>query len=162
VQTDLFRQSLAIWLEERRPVGEQHHWYVIVNFGHDGGSLGIAFDVDESVGNLIAGQEVFRLVRAGRPRRAQNPNAVERGWDVGVPVIEQIIQDRVELVLRRIPRLHQVVIESDLVDRLDRRVGVGVGSQQHSFGVGKEEPGRSQKIGAFHLRHALVGQQKRY
>ncbi len=41
-----------------------------------------------------------------------------------------------QLLLGRIPGLEQVVVQCDLVDRGDRRLGVGVGGQQHALGVG--------------------------
>ena len=52
-----------------------------------------------------------------------------------VPVVEQVVEDREEPLLGRRPRLHQVVVEPDVVDRLDRDVGVGVGGEQHELGV---------------------------
>jgi hypothetical protein len=47
------------------------------------------------------------------------------------PLLEQLVEHRVELLLRRVPRLEQVVVEVDHVDRVDRGAGVGVGGEQH-------------------------------
>ncbi len=54
---------------------------------------------------------------------------------VGLPVLEQVVEHRVQPLLRRAPGLHQVVVEPDLVDRPDRGLGVGVGRQQHALGL---------------------------
>ena len=39
----------------------------------------------------------------------------------GLPVVEQVVDDRVELLLGRVPGLEQVVVERDLVDGLRSR-----------------------------------------
>ena len=52
-----------------------------------------------------------------------------------LPVAQQVVEDRVQPLLGRVPRLEQVVVEPDVVDRLDRDVGVGVGREQHELGV---------------------------
>ena len=57
----------------------------------------------------------------------------------GLPGRQQVLDDGVELLLRRVPRLEQVVVERDLVDRLDRGLGVGVGGEQDALGA----PGRA-------------------
>ena len=49
---------------------------------------------------------------------------------------QQVVDDRVELLLRRVPRLEQVVVEVDDVDRVDRGVGVRVRGQQHPLAYG--------------------------
>jgi hypothetical protein len=36
------------------------------------------------------------------------------------PGLQQVVQDRVELLLRWVPRLEEVVVEVDDVDRVDR------------------------------------------
>lgn len=45
------------------------------------------------------------------------------------PGIEQRIDDGVQLLLRRIPRLEEVVVEVDDVDGVDRSISIGVGGQ---------------------------------
>ncbi len=55
-----------------------------------------------------------------------------------LPGREQVLDDREQLLLGRVPRLEQVVVERDLVDRRDRRLGVGVGGEQHPLGLGHD------------------------
>ena len=58
----------------------------------------------------------------------------------GLPAGEELVQYWIQLLLRRIPRLEQVVVETDVVDRLDRDVGVGVRREQQQLGVGSLSP----------------------
>jgi hypothetical protein len=80
----------------------------------------------------------------------------------GPPQLDQLVHHRVELLGGRLPRLQQVVVEVDHVDRLDGRVGVGIGGQQGSPGVREQVHGLLQELKAAHLRHAIVGQQHRH
>ena len=80
-------------------------------------------------------------------------------WSVRLPGLEQVVDDRVELLLRRVPGLEQVVVEVDDVDRVDRGVGVGVGGEQHPAGVRVEIHRRFEELDAAHLRHPVVGEQ---
>jgi hypothetical protein len=66
---------------------------------------------------------------------------------------------RVELLLRRIPRLEQVVVDVDHVDRLDRGVGVGVRGEQRPPGVREQVHRLLEELDAVHLRHPVVGEQ---
>ena len=77
-----------------------------------------------------------------------------------LPGRQQVLEHREEPLLGRIPRLQQVVVERDLVDRRDRRSRVGVGGQQHALGVGDDRAGLHQEVRAGHHRHALVGEQQ--
>ena len=52
----------------------------------------------------------------------------------GVPRRQQVVEHRIELLLRRIPRLEEVVVQIDHVDGVDGGTGVGVGRQQHTPG----------------------------
>ena len=79
----------------------------------------------------------------------------------GLPGRQQVLDDREQLLLRRVPRLEQVVVERDLVDRRDRRLGVGVGGQQHALGVGHDLARLDEVLGAGHAGHPLVGDQQR-
>src|SRR5690606_5008903 len=73
----------------------------------------------------------------------------------------QRVDHRVQLLLRRVPRLEEVVVDVDDVDRLDRRVGVGVGGQQGAPRVREQVHRLLQEGDAVHLRHAVVGEDGR-
>jgi hypothetical protein len=75
------------------------------------------------------------------------------------PGVQQRVDDGVELLLRRIPRLEQVMIEVDEVDGVDGGVGVGVGGQQHAARRRVEVHRPLEKFDAAHLRHPVVGDQ---
>ena len=79
----------------------------------------------------------------------------------GLPGREEVGDDRVELLLRRVPGLEQVVVERDLVDGLDRGAGVGVGGEQHALGVGGDLARLDEVLGAREPGHPLVGDQQR-
>jgi hypothetical protein len=53
------------------------------------------------------------------------------------------------------------VVEVHHVDRLDRGLGVGVGGEQHAAGVWIQVHGLLQELHAVHLRHAVVGEERR-
>ena len=72
------------------------------------------------------------------------------------PVPEQVVNDGVEPFLGRIPGLEQVVVELDVVDRLDRHVGVCVRSEKQGFRAGRVDPRLLEHLDAGHLRHPLV------
>ena len=75
-----------------------------------------------------------------------------------MPVVEQVVEHRVEALLGRIPRLHQVVVEVDVVDRLDRGIGVGVGGEEGALGLGEEPLRFVEKFDAGDAGHALIGE----
>ena len=77
------------------------------------------------------------------------------------PGLEQAVDDRVELLLRRIPRLEQVVVQVDDVDGVDRRVRVGVRRQQHPAGQRVDVHRLFEELDAAHLRHPVVGDEHR-
>src|SRR4029450_7513966 len=56
----------------------------------------------------------------------------------------------------RRPGLHQIVVETDVVDRLDRYVGIGVRGEQHELGTGRRYRGTAEELDAGHLRHAVI------
>ena len=84
---------------------------------------------------------------------------LERG--ARLPCRQQVLDDRNELLLGRVPGLQQVVVEGHLVDRRDGGLGVGIGGQQDSLGLRNQAARLHQVVGAGHARHALVGDQKR-
>src|SRR5690606_7452016 len=65
-----------------------------------------------------------------------------------------------EPLLRRVPRLHEVVVQAGLVDRLDGRLGVRVGGEQHAARLGEQLPRAADELEPAHLRHALVDQEE--
>ena len=79
----------------------------------------------------------------------------------GLPLLEQAVDDRVELLLRRIPWLEQVVVEVDDVDGVDGGVGVGVCRQQHPAGQREEVHRLLEELDPAHLRHPVVGDEHR-
>ena len=111
---------------------------------------------------MVAGQEVLDLVAAVAP---PVPHDAHVGAVVGVglvPVAEQVVDDGVEPLRGRVPRLEQVVVEPDRVDRLDRHVGVGVRREQQQLGAGSVLARALQELDPRHLRHALVGGDQRH
>jgi hypothetical protein len=80
----------------------------------------------------------------------------------GLPGVQQRVHHRVELLLRRVPRLEQVVVHVDQVDRLDRGVGVRVRGQQRPPRVGEQVHRLLQEVDAVHPRHPVVGQHDRH
>ena len=46
------------------------------------------------------------------------------------------VKDRVQVLFRRVPRFHQVMVETNAVDADDGRFRIGVGGQQHFTGFG--------------------------
>ena len=54
------------------------------------------------------------------------------------------------------------MVEVDHVDRLDGRVGVGVGGQQRPPGVREQVHRLLEELDAAHLRHPVVGEQHRH
>ena len=135
---------------------------VAVGGGEEGARLGVG-DVEPAVGDPVARQEVTRGVGVRREPVADEPQAGlgEPRGRRRLPLLQELVEDRVEALLRRAPRLHQVVVEADLVDRLDGGLGVGVGGQQHAPGVGRRPDRPAQEVDPGHLRHALVRDQQR-
>ena len=115
-----------------------------------------------AVGHLVAGEELAHLRRARRPAVPDDLRLEHRAVVGGVPRVELGVDDRVELLLRRVPRLEQVVVEVDDVDGLDGGVGVGVGGQQHPARAGVEVHRGLEEVQPVHARHAVVGEQHRH
>ena len=98
-------------------------------------ALGVPVDVDPAVGDVVAGEEGLDLVAALRPAVADHPHVPGLLGVRPLPVAEQVVDDGVQPLGRRVPRLEQVVVQTDVVDRLDGDVGVGVGGEQEQLGV---------------------------
>ena len=114
-----------------------------------------------AVRHLVAGQELAHLRRAGRPAVPDDLGLRHRPVVRGHPRLEQRVDHRVELLLRRVPRLEQVVVEVDHVDRVDRGAGVGVRGEQHPARPGVDVHRLLEELDPVHLRHPVVGQQDR-
>jgi hypothetical protein len=54
---------------------------------------------------------------------------------LALPGLEELVDDRVKLLLRRVPGLEQIVVQVDDVDRVDRGARVRVRGQQHPAGI---------------------------
>jgi hypothetical protein len=76
------------------------------------------------------------------------------------PGLEQLPDDGIELLFRRIPGLHQVVVERHLIDAGDGRLGVGVGGQQHLLRFRVDLARLGQELRARHAGHALIDQEQ--
>jgi hypothetical protein len=76
---------------------------------------------------------------------------------LAAPVAEEVVDDRVEALLRWVPRFEEVVVEADLVDRGDGDGGVGVRRQQQQPGLRRAPPDLAQHLDPGQLRHPLVG-----
>ena len=63
--------------------------------------------------------------------------ATHRLLVVGQPHVDEGVDHRIQLLLGRIPRLEQVVIKVDDVDRLNGRLGIGVGGEKRPTRMGK-------------------------
>ena len=75
--------------------------------------------------------------------------------------MQQIVEGGKELLLRRIPWLHQVVVHAGFVDGVDGRVGVRIGREQSALGKRVHLHGFGEEIHAVHLGHTLIRQQQR-
>jgi hypothetical protein len=144
---------------ERGAVGEGDHGQVVGTgageLEQSGRLLGLA-DLEPAVGHVVVGEEGLHLDGALGPPVAHDSHL---GVAVGVavrPVAQQLVEHRVEPLLGRVPRLHQVVVERDVVDRSDRDVGVGVRREQHELGVRRLLPHLLQHLDAGHPWHPLV------
>ena len=120
------------------------------------GFVVVGGEVEPAVRHVVAGEEGLDVVAALRPAMADH--AEPFGVDVRVlPVAQQLVEDGVEMLVRRIPGLEEVVVETDVVDRADRHLGVGVRGEEDELGVGCLHLGLLEEIRPRHRRHALVG-----
>ena len=124
--------------------------------------LRVALDVKPPGRDEVAREEVAQLVGGAREAVADqaHPARFERG--AGLPRAHEVSDDREQLLLGWVPGLEQVIVEVDLVDRLDRRLGVGVGGEKHALGGGHELARAHEVVGSREAGHALVGHQQRH
>ena len=91
-------------------------------------------DVQPLKRDVIAGQQVLDFVRACRPAMPDETDAFEGRLVVGHPILNQFVQHRVELLLRRAPRLEQVIVQANRIDGANGGIDIGIGSQQDALG----------------------------
>src|SRR5208283_493243 len=68
------------------------------------------------------------------------------------PIAQEVVENGVEPLCRRIPRLHEVMVELDEVDAVDCDLGVGVGRKEHLARVRENLSGLDEELRAAHLR----------
>ena len=91
---------------------------------------------------------------------AEHPDALEARPERRAPILQEIVEHRVEVVLRRVPRLQEVMMDFGLVDGANRRVSIGVGREQDAFRVRINLHGSAEEFHAGHFRHSLVNQEQ--
>ncbi len=75
--------------------------------------------------------------------------------------VDHRVDDGIELLLRRIPRFQQVVIDVHQVDGRNGRLCVRVRRQQRPSRPRVQVHRRLQELDAVHFRHPVVGEQDR-
>ena len=121
--------------------------------------LFVALEIEPPVRDVVPREEGLELVAALGPAMARRSRTGARssGWCV-CQSSSRSSSDGIQLLLRRIPRLHQVVVELDVVDRPDRDIGVGVRGEQHAASPRAPALGAArEQLDAGHRRHALIG-----
>src|SRR5436190_23873910 len=92
---------------------------------------------------------------------AKDSGTLEWRTIVRLPRLQKLAQGREESLLGRIPRLGEVEVEFDAVDRFDRRIRVRVGREQHPARIGTTPAQFAEQRDAIHARHLLVDQKER-
>ena len=100
--------------------------------------LVVALEVEPGVRHVVAGEEHLDVVAAVGPQVADDPHAGRccRGGRRARRRAGRRPPGRAA-ASGWLPRLEHVVVEPDVVDRLDGDVGVGVGGEQQQLGVGR-------------------------
>ena len=151
-------------LEHGAVLEQRHRQAVVLGSGHlqQLSRLRLAFNVHDASWYSIAGEEVAKVVRGSGEAMPDHSDSTRLQSGSGLPGRQQIFDYGNQLLLRRIPRLEQVVVEVHLVDRLDRRLGVGVGREQYPFGRRHDFTRAHQVVGPRQTRHPLVRHQHRH
>ena len=118
----------------------------------------VALDVEELVRDLVAREEVAEAVAVGAPAVGDEAEAAVAGPPPRPPVVEEVVEDGVELLLGRVPRLEEVVVDAAVVDGADRGVGVGVGREERALGPRRDLGDGLQDRDAVEPGHPLVGE----
>src|SRR4029453_18498312 len=77
------------------------------------------------------------------------------------PVVEELFDDGVQMLLGWIPGLLQVIVDLRAVDGGDGRIRVSVRRQQRTPGIRKQLPGLREKADAIETGHPLIREQQR-
>ena len=82
--------------------------------------------------------------------------------EIGIPVVEQVVQNRKQLLFGWIPRFQQIVIELNVIDGFNGGIGVRVGCEERPLGVWIEFDRLLERFHAIHFRHAMIHKEKRH
>ena len=115
----------------------------------------------ETVGTRRGETSGATTVRPGRPLVTNEPQPLCLREILSLPGVEQIVDDREQAFLGRIPRLREVVIEMRLVDGLDGRVDVRVGREHHATRLRIDLAGSRKHFGSLNAWHPLVADDER-
>jgi hypothetical protein len=111
---------------------------------------------------VVACQEHLDVVAAVRPSVPYHAHVGGAVRVVLPPVAEQVVDDGVQPFPRGVPRLEQIVIKPDVVDRLDGHVGVGVRREQQELRARRMSTRLLEHLDTGHSRHALVRGDQRH
>jgi hypothetical protein len=120
----------------------------------------IPLGINPDIGNLVPGKKLPYKVILQRPARSNDAKALKRRAVALVPSFKQVVEDRIKLLLWRVPWLGEIVVNLGGVDRPDGGLGIGVGGEQGALGFGIKLLRLLKKIDAGHARHALVGEEQ--
>jgi hypothetical protein len=112
-----------------------------------------------AVGDLVAGEEVAQVGRWRGPAVPDQLCFLDGLAVLALPGLQQLVDDRVELLFWRVPRLEQVVVEVHDVDRVDRGVRVRVRGEQHPAGERVDVHRPLKELDAGETGHPVVRQQ---
>ena len=118
--------------------------------------LRIFLNIKPPVGYQVTAQVILYEVRMRRKLVPHQFYSLKFRNVVVLPVVQKIIQYRVELLLRRVPGLHQVIVQPNIVNGFYGCFGIGVSGEQHSFGIGEYFDRLFQESRSVHFGHALV------
>ncbi len=123
--------------------------------------FGFPLRIKPYIRNLVSRQEVPHLVVRRGPPRTDNPQPLEWSFVGVVPVVEQIVEYGIKLLLGRVPGLRQIIVNARRIDGPDCGLGIGVGGKHDPLCGGIELLRFFEEINTGKARHALIGQKKR-
>src|SRR5947207_5733445 len=94
-------------------------------------------DINPLIRDAVASQEILDLVGEWRPSVPDHADPLEWWIERGLPVVKQVVEHGVKILVGWIPRLHKVVIELDLVDGAYRRFRIRIRCEKGTLGLGK-------------------------